>query len=96
MASSQPQPQTQPQPVGKRDLLNQIVQKALKQLQKEETKQWIQLTILDPVVTHILERIFPYILILTILFFLLTLMTTLTLLLVFTRVPAALKSMTLS
>jgi hypothetical protein len=90
-------PATTTHPPSKRkDWIQDILQKTLTQIQKEENKKWFQMVVLDPVLTYILERIFPYILILTVLFFLLTVMITLTLVLVFMRLPGALNSITLS
>jgi len=74
----------------KKEWLQEFLQKTLQQFQTDENKKWFQLVVLDPILNHILERMFPYIVILTVLFVLLTVMITLTLILVFIRVPAAL------
>ena len=74
----------------KKEWLQVFLQKTLQQFQTDENKKWFQLVVLDPILNHILERMFPYIVILTVLFVLLTVMITLTLILVFIRVPMAL------
>jgi hypothetical protein len=52
----------------------------------------MQVFLVDPILNHVLERLFPYVLILCVLFVLLTIMITITLLIVFTRLPAAFNS----
>ena len=64
--------------------------------QTEENKKMIQVFLVDPILNHILERIFPYVLILCVLFVVLTIMISLTLMIVFTRVPAAFGAVTAS
>ena len=54
----------------------------------------IHVFLVDPILNHILERIFPYVLILCVLFVVLTIMISLTLVLVFTRVPSAVAAVT--
>ena len=49
----------------------------------------VQVFLVDPILNHVLERLFPYVLILCVLFVILTIMISLTLLLVFTRLPTA-------
>lgn len=49
----------------------------------------VQVFLIDPILNHVLERLFPYVLILCVLFVILTIMISLTLLLVFTRLPTA-------
>lgn len=72
----------------KRDWVQQFLQKSLKQFQTDENKKWFQVFVLDPILTHVLERLFPYIVIFTVLFVILTGMITLTLVLVFLRLPS--------
>ena len=76
--------------IPKKEWVQQFIQKTLQQVQTDENKKWLQVFLIDPILNYILERMFPYILILTVLFVLLTFMITITLILVFTRVPAAL------
>lgn len=75
---------------GKYEWIQQFLQKSLQHFQTDENKKWFQVFVLDPILNHVLERVFPYMLILTVLFVILTVMITLTLILVFVRVPAAL------
>jgi hypothetical protein len=73
----------------KKDWLQKWIHKLTKTIQTDENKKMMQVFLIDPVLNYILERIFPYILILCVLFVILTVMISLTLLIVFTRVPAA-------
>ncbi len=72
------------------------IQKLSQILQTEENKKMMQVFLIDPILNHILDRIFPYVLILCVLFVVLTIMISLTLLIVFTRVPAAFSAVTAS
>ncbi len=80
----------------KKEWLNKWIQKLSQLVQTEENKKMIHVFLVDPILNHILERIFPYVLILCVLFVVLTLMITLTLMIVFTRVPAAVAAVTSS
>ena len=73
----------------KKEWLNKWIQKLSQLVQTEENKKMIHVFLVDPILNHILERIFPYVLILCVLFVVLTIMISLTLMIVFTRVPAA-------
>ncbi len=79
-----------PPPPQKPDFLQKWIQKLAQMIQTDENKKLLQMYFIDPLINHILERIFPYIVIMCVLFVILTIMITLTLLLVFTRLPAAL------
>lgn len=72
--------------------LGKILQKSMKFIQSDENKKYIQVFFLDPILTHILNRIFPYVLILSVLFTVLTCMVAATLVIVFLRVPGALSA----
>jgi hypothetical protein len=74
---------------AKKDWMQKWIHKLTKTIQTEENKKMMQVFLIDPILNYILERIFPYILILCVLFVILTVMISLTLLIVFTRVPAA-------
>jgi hypothetical protein len=74
----------------KKDWLQKWIRKISQTIQTDENKKMMQVFLIDPLLNHVLDRIFPYILIMCVLFVLLTIMITLTLLLVFTRLPAAL------
>jgi hypothetical protein len=75
---------------NKKEWLHKWIQKLSQTIQTDENKKMLQVFLIDPILNHILERLFPYIVIMCVLFVLLTIMITLTLLLVFTRLPAAL------
>ncbi len=84
-------PATPPPPLPQKpDFLQKWIQKLAQMIQTDENKKLLQMYFIDPLINHILERIFPYIVIMCVLFVILTIMITLTLLLVFTRLPAAL------
>lgn len=80
----------------KKEWLHKWIQKLSQMFQTDENKKMIQVFIVDPILNHILERIFPYVLILCVLFVVLTIMISLTLMIVFTRVPAAFAAVTTS
>jgi hypothetical protein len=80
----------------KRDWVRKWIQKISQLIQTEENKKMMHVFLLDPILNHVLERLFPYVLILCVLFVLLTIMITVTLLLVFTRLPAALAAVSSS
>lgn len=79
---------------NKKDWLQRWIHKLSKSVQTDENKKMLQVFLIDPLLNHVMERIFPYILILCVLFVLLVVMITLTLFMVFTRVPAALGAST--
>lgn len=81
-------------PPSKHAWFHKWVQKLSQILQTEENKKMMQVFLIDPILNHILDRIFPYVLILCVLFVVLTIMISLTLLIVFTRVPAAFSAVT--
>jgi hypothetical protein len=72
----------------KKEWVHTWVQKIIKSIQTDENKKMVQVFLVDPILNHILERLFPYVLILCVLFVLLTIMISMTLLIVFTRIPA--------
>ena len=47
---------------------SQVLEKVIMFLQKEETLQKLHLFVLDPLLNHILERVFPYIILTCVLF----------------------------
>lgn len=47
---------------------SQLLEKVIMYLQKEETLQKLHLFVLDPLLNHILERVFPYIVLTCVLF----------------------------
>lgn len=78
----------------KRDIVQRILEKATTYMQKEENKRWFQIFVLDPVLTHIMDRIFPYIVIMCIIFIVLIILIMLTFYIVFTKLPAGLGAVT--
>jgi hypothetical protein len=73
----------------KKDWIQRWIHKLTQSLQTDENKRMLNVFILDPILNHILDRIFPYIVVMCVLFVILTVMITLTLLVVFTRLPNA-------
>ncbi len=82
-------PHNPPTKTNKQDLVQRWIEKLIKMVQTEENKKMVQVFLVDPILNHVLERLFPYVLILCVLFVILTIMISLTLLLVFTRLPTA-------
>ncbi len=78
----------------KRDIVQRILEKATTYMQKEENKRWFQIFVLDPVLTHIMDRIFPYIVIMCIIFIVLIILIMLTFYIVFTKLPAGIGAVT--
>lgn len=74
----------------KKDWLQRWIHKISQTVQTDENKKMLQVYIIDPLISYIMERIFPYILIMCVLFVLLTAMIALTMIIVFTRLPVAL------
>jgi hypothetical protein len=82
-------PPQSPAKTAKQDMVQRWIEKLIKMVQTEENKKMVQVFLIDPILNHVLERIFPYVLILCVLFVILTVMISLTLLLVFLRLPTA-------
>ena len=76
----------------KKELMQKWIQKLSQTLQTEETKKMLQVFVLDPVLNHVLERLFPYILILCVLFVILTAVVSAGIVLLFTRLPNLLRA----
>lgn len=79
-----------PKPKPKHDWLQSIIQKCIQSIQTEENKKMVQVFLVDPILNYVLDRLFPYVLILCVLFVILTVMISMTLALVFMRLPGAL------
>jgi hypothetical protein len=77
---------------SKKEWIHNLIQKIINSVQTDENKRMVQVFLLDPILNHVLDRLFPYILILCVLFVILTLMISIVLLLVFTRLPNALSN----
>ena len=74
--------------IQKKEWIYTWIQKIIQIVQTDENKKMVQVFLVDPILNHILERLFPYVLILCVLFVILTIMISMTLLIVFTRIPA--------
>jgi hypothetical protein len=57
--------------VKKPDVLQNFLQKAFKMLNNDESKKYVQIYVIDPILNHVLERVFPYIILTTVLFIIL-------------------------
>lgn len=77
-------------PPPKKDWLQSILQKCIQSIQTDENKKMMQVFLIDPILNYVLDRLFPYVLILCVLFVILTIMISMTLMLVFMRLPGAL------
>jgi hypothetical protein len=73
----------------KQDIVQRIFEKATAYMRKEENKRWFQVFVLDPVLGHIMDRIFPYIVIMCIIFIVLIILIMLTFYIVFTKLSAS-------
>jgi len=57
--------------VKKPDLIQKFIQKAFVMLNNDESKKHIQIYMIDPILNHVLDRVFPYIILTTVLFIIL-------------------------
>jgi hypothetical protein len=57
----------------KNETMRKFIQRALVLLNNDESKKYIQIYLIDPIMSHVLERIFPYIIITSVLFIILIL-----------------------
>jgi hypothetical protein len=57
--------------IKKNDVIKNFIQKAFLMLSNDESKKHIQVYIIDPILNHVLERVFPYIILTTVLFIIL-------------------------
>lgn len=72
---------------SKNDWAQKLIQKCKKAFEREETRKMIQVFLVDPVIQYVIGRIFPYIVIISVLLVILTAMVSATLLLLFIKVP---------
>ena len=63
------------------------VEKMIAHLQKEENKRLIQLYLIDPILNHVLDRVFPYIILTCALFSLLVILVGMTFVMILFKVP---------
>jgi hypothetical protein len=47
----------------KDDVIQKFINKVFLLLSNEETKKYIQIYLIDPILNHVLERLFPYIIV---------------------------------
>lgn len=69
----------------RKDMVQRIIDKLSNYMQKDENKRWLQVFILDPVLNHIFDRLFPYIIIVCIVMVVLIILIVITFFLVFTK-----------
>jgi hypothetical protein len=55
----------------KPSFLEQLMEKSIHMLNREDTRKKLQIYLIDPLLNHVLERIFPYIILICVLFALL-------------------------
>ena len=56
---------------NKNDIFKKFIEKAFVMLNNDESRKYIQVYLIDPLLNHVLERIFPYIILTTVLFIIL-------------------------
>ena len=71
------------------DWAQKLIQKCKKAFEREETRKMIQVFLVDPAIQYVIGRIFPYIVIISVLLVILTAMVSATLLLLFIKVPVS-------
>ena len=71
----------------KQGFLEKTLQKVTKYLQTDENQKWLQVFILDPIINHIFQRLFPYVLLFSILFVILIIFVSYTFYIVFVNIP---------
>ena len=59
--------------------MTDFLQKIFRYINRDETKKQIQVFLLDPMLNHVMERVFPYILLICVFFVVLLLLVALTL-----------------
>jgi hypothetical protein len=69
----------------KKDMVQRVIDKLSTYMQKEENKQWLQVFVIDPVLSHIIDRVFPYVVIVCIIMVVLIILIILTFFIVFTK-----------
>ncbi len=71
----------------KKDWVQKFIQKTKKAFETDENRKMIQVFLFDPVLNYVLERMFPYIMIICVLFVVLTVMSSAIVVLIFTKLP---------
>ncbi len=62
----------------KPSFMEQLMEKSIHILNREETRKKLQIYLIDPLLNHVLERVFPYIILICVLFALLLIVAMLT------------------
>ena len=62
----------------KPSFMEQLMEKSIHLLNREDTRKKLQIYLIDPLLNHVLERIFPYIILICVLFALLLIMALMT------------------
>jgi len=55
----------------KPSLMEQLMEKSIHMLNREDTRKKLQIYLIDPLLNHVMERVFPYIILICVLFALL-------------------------
>lgn len=55
----------------KQSFMEQIMEKSIHILNREDTRKKLQIYLIDPLLNHVMERVFPYIILICVLFTLL-------------------------
>lgn len=55
----------------KQSFMEQLMEKSIHILNREDTRKKLQLYLIDPLLNHVMERVFPYIILICVLFALL-------------------------
>ncbi len=76
---------TQPAPPFKNAWLQKTIENLAVSFKSEETRQWLQVFIVDPVLSYVMERIFPYLIVTITVIVSMILLTVSTFLIVFYR-----------
>ena len=71
----------------KKDWVQKFIQKTKKAFENDENRKMMQVFLFDPVLNYVLERLFPYIMIICVLFVVLTVMTSAIVVVIFTKLP---------
>ena len=80
------QPQPQQEDKKKKSTLHKWIEKTAVHLHNEENKRLVQLYLIDPILNHIMDRVFPYIILTCALFSLLVILVGLTFVLLLMKV----------
>jgi hypothetical protein len=71
----------------KKDWIQKSIQKIKKAFESDESRKMLQVFLVDPILNYILERIFPYIMIICVMFVVLTVLTSGIVAFIFMKMP---------